>query len=128
MSLEKIKSYRDLIAWQKSMKLVTDIFLVTEEFPNSQLYTLTNQLQRAAISIPSNIAEGFSRKTSRNFLHFLSISMGSLYEVQTQIEIAQNIGYMNDEQKDEIMEQTIEIEKILHGLMRSIRNNKGAKP
>ena len=84
-----MKTFRDLIVWQKSIDLVTNIYKVTTIFPNEELYGLTSQIRRAAVSIPSNIAEGYGRKATNEFVRFLQISMGSLFELKTQIEISQ---------------------------------------
>ena len=89
-------SYRDLIAWQKAMDLVTAIYRATAGFPRDEIYGLTSQLRRAAVSIPSNIAEGQGRQSTREFIHFLSIAYGSLNEAQTQILIAERLKYLND--------------------------------
>ena len=78
------RSYRELIAWQKSMKFVTEVYLATQQFPNSELYGLTSQLRRAAVSVPSNIAEGQARCSQKEFHHFLSQAHGSLAEIETQ--------------------------------------------
>ena len=83
-----IKSYRDLIAWQKAINLVTEVYNLTKKFPQSEVYGLTNQLRRAWVSIPSNIAEGSSRKSTLEFMRFLKIAQGSLAELETQIIIA----------------------------------------
>jgi four helix bundle protein len=80
----KILSYRDLEVWKNGVKLAKDIYLLTETFPNHELYALTSQLRRAAVSVPSNIAEGFVRNSTKNFVRFLYISLGSLAEIDTQ--------------------------------------------
>jgi four helix bundle protein len=86
------ESYRDLIAWQKAMDLVTAIYRVTGSFPREELYGLTSQLRRAAVSVPSNIAEGQARFSRKEFHHFLSQARGSLVEIETQLMIAENLG------------------------------------
>lgn len=83
-----MKTYRELIVWQKSVEFVTMIYDVTSKFPKEEIYGLTNLLRRAAISIPSNIAEGFGRNSKKDFKRFLQISIGSVFEVQTQLEIS----------------------------------------
>ena len=87
------KSYRELVAWQKAMLLVTEIYRATKTFPIEERYGLTNQLRRAAVSVPSNIAEGQARFSSRDFHRFLGIARGSL-EIETQVEIAKSLGYL----------------------------------
>jgi len=86
------ESYRDLIAWRKAMELVTDVYRVTQLFPRNELYGLTNQLRRASVSLPSNIAEGQARFSRKEFHHFLSQARGSLVEIETQLTIAENLG------------------------------------
>jgi len=88
-----VKSYRDLEVWQLGLDLVETIYRYTAEFPRSETYGLTAQMRSAAVSIPSNIAEGQARSSSKEFLHFLSIALGSLAELETQIELATRLGY-----------------------------------
>ena len=90
-----MKSYRDLIVWQESIKLVKSVYVISQEFPKEEIFSLTNQLRRAVVSIPSNIAEGQRRRTSKDFLQFVQIAFGSAAEVDTQIEIAYQLGYIN---------------------------------
>ena len=89
-----MKTYRDLIVWQKSMVLVTEVYKISKEFPNDETYGLTSQIRRCAVSIPSNIAEGYGRNSTNDYIHFLRIATGSLYELQTQMEIALNLHYI----------------------------------
>ncbi len=91
MTKETVRSYRDLIAWQKALELVTEIYRISKKFPNEELFGLMSQLRRAAISIPSNIAEGQGRLGRKEFQHFLGNARGSLWEVETQIIIARNL-------------------------------------
>jgi len=90
--MNRVKTFRDLLVWQKGMTLVTKVYLAAKELPREEMYGLTSQMRRCAISIPSNIAEGHSRTTRKEFLRFLEISLGSLFELQTQIEIARNLA------------------------------------
>ena len=113
-------SYRDLIAWQKAMDLVTAIYRATAGFPRDEIYGLTSQLRRAAVSIPSNIAEGQGRQSTREFIHFLSIAYGSLNEAQTQILIAERLKYLNDSDCQSLIEQSYEVARIINGLSRSL--------
>jgi four helix bundle protein len=106
---EKILSYRDLEVWKNGIKLAKDIYRLTETFPNHELYALTSQLRRAAISVPSNIAEGFVRNSTKDFVRFLYISLGSLAEIETQIEIAKELNY-TENNKTEALENFIEIQ------------------
>lgn len=112
-----VRSYKDLIVWQKSMDLVEMIYQVTKAFPKEELYGLTNQLRRAAISIPSNIAEGHARSSTAEFIRFLSIARGSLAEVETRLLIAQRLGYLSDDQLAPVLSLQIEINKMTNGLM-----------
>jgi four helix bundle protein len=114
-------SYRDLIAWREAMDLVTDVYRVTREFPAEERYCLTNQLRRAAISVPSNIAEGQARFSKKEFHHFLSHSRGSLVEIETQLQIAQNLNYLTNEQTRPLLDQAAELGRILNGLIKSIK-------
>ena len=99
------ESYRDLIAWRKAMQLVTDIYDATRSFPRDELYGLTNQLRRAAVSVPSNIAEGQARFSSKEFHHFLSLARGSLVEIETHLMIAENLGYLPSNQTRPLLEE-----------------------
>lgn len=91
------RSYKDLVAWQKSMDLVTAIYKAAAGFPKDELFGLTSQLRRAAVSIPSNVAEGQGRLSEKEFRHFLGQARGSLMEVETQLQIAANLGYLTEE-------------------------------
>jgi four helix bundle protein len=115
-----LKHYRELIVWQKAVTFVELIYRATENFPSKEIYALTSQIRRAAISIPSNIAEGQGRSTTRDFLHFLSIAQGSLMEVETQITIAQRLGYIETPQETALLESTAEIGRLLNGLSNSL--------
>ena len=90
---QKIRTFRDLLIWQKSIKLVTQIYEVTKIFPKEEAFGLTSQMRRCAVSIPSNIAEGHGRNSTRDYLRFLQIATGSLYELQTQLVIANNLSF-----------------------------------
>lgn len=116
-----IKSYRDLVAWQKAIDLVEAIYVATATFPREELYGLTSQLRRAAVSVPSNIAEGQSRHTTRDFLHFLSISKGSLSELETQITIAERLKYFSANDATNLIELSSEVGRLVSGLARSLR-------
>jgi four helix bundle protein len=115
------ESYRDLIAWQRAMRLVTGIYEATRAFPRDEQYGLTNQLRRAAVSVPSNIAEGQVRFSRKEFHHFLSLARGSLVEIETQLLIAQNLGYLSTKQAQLLLTPTAELGRILNGLIASVR-------
>ena len=91
--MEKIKSYKDLQVWRESMEFAVDVYRLTENFPHSDLYGLTRQIRRSSVSVPSNIAEGSGRKYTKEYVHFLHISKGSLLELETQLEISNRLGY-----------------------------------
>jgi four helix bundle protein len=117
----KIRSYQDLIVWQKAVRLVTDIYSVSKKFPSDERFGIVSQLNRAAVSIPSNIAEGWGRETSKNYLQFLRTSRGSIMEVQTLLIISKNLNFISQMEFDSLSGKTEEVGKILHGLIKSIR-------
>lgn len=119
-----ILSYRDLIAWQKSFDLVLNIYRCTQDFPEPETYGLVAQLRRAAVSIPSHIAEGHARLSTGEFRQFLGQAMGSLMEIETQILIAQSLGYLDAEGSTNLLHLTSEVGKILNGLLRSLTNQR----
>lgn len=119
------KSFRELTVWQKSMDLVTQIYLITKSFPDSEKYGLTGQIRRCAVSIPSNIAEGQGRNSPREFSQFLGIAKGPLCELETQIQIASNLDFLDDEQP--IVDQVREIGKMLTALKRAINQTDTTK-
>jgi four helix bundle protein len=116
----KVKTYQELIAWQKSMDLIEAIYKVSRDFPREELYALTSQIRRAAVSIASNIAEGQGRRTTSDFLRHLSIAYGSLLETETQLLIAQRLKYLTTSKVNEAMKQTAEVGRLLNGLMTSL--------
>jgi four helix bundle protein len=118
-------SYRDLVAWQKAMLLVTKVYRLSESFPKNEMYGLTSQMRRAAISVPSNIAEGQGRSFDREFSRFLSIALGSLMELETQLQIAVNLGYVSQTQTNQLLQDSAEIGRIVNGLIGSIRRTLG---
>jgi four helix bundle protein len=115
-----IQSYRDLIVWQKSMRLVTEIYKATRSFPPEEVYALSNQLRRCAVSIPSNIAEGYGRHSTLDYKRFLRIAVGSIFELQTQIEIASNLKYLSSELFGNLSNTAKEIELMLLSLINKI--------
>ena len=123
--MTNIKSYCDLIVWQRSMKLVTEVYIATRTFPSEEIYALTNQLRRCAISIPSNIAEGYGRNSTLDYKRFLQIAVGSLFELQTQIEIASNLKYLSSELFGNLNNAAKEIELMLLSLINKLINSKG---
>lgn len=115
--IKKFRDYRDLLVWQKSLALVKSIYQLTKKFPNSEIYVLSSQVQRAAISIPSNIAEGQCRQHHGEFKQFLYIALGSSGEVDTQIIIAKQLGYISQDELSEIHTQIEEIRRLIRGLI-----------
>lgn len=115
-----MKTYTELFVWQKSMELVTNIYKDTKSFPKEEIYGLTSQIRRCSVSIPSNIAEGFGRKSQPDFIRFLKISMGSLFELQTQLRISKNIEYLNESRFNTLFEETREVERMLSSFIQSI--------
>ena len=116
-----MKTYREIICWQKAIALVKSIYKLTNKFPQSEQFGLTSQLRRASISIPSNIAEGFGRGSNKDFRRFLDISRGSLFELQTQLYIAKELDYINKDLFDKTFEQSREVERILIGFIKSLK-------
>ena len=118
-----MKTFRDLLVWQKSMNFVTVVYQISRTFPNEELFGLTSQIRRCSISIPSNISEGFGRDSVKDYLRFLNIAISSLFELQTQLEIAFNLQYIPKEKFDELYELSREIERMLSSFIRSIKSN-----
>ncbi|HEY0459336.1 MAG TPA: four helix bundle protein [Pyrinomonadaceae bacterium] len=116
-----VQSYRQLIAWQKAMALVKQIYSLIKDFPKEEIYGLTSQIRRAAVSITSNIAEGQGRDSTKEFLHYLSIAYGSLMEVETQILIAESLNYLKSAETKLILEKTAETGRQINGLSRSLK-------
>ena len=115
-----MKSYRDLIVWQKSMHLVTITYKLISKLPVDEKFGLISQIKRSAISIPSNIAEGYGRNYRKDYSRFLQIARGSLFENQTQLEIAVNLDFIKEEDLEEIKELSIEVEKMLNSLIKKL--------
>jgi four helix bundle protein len=118
-----VRSYRDLIAWQKSIDLVAEIYRCTQSFPKAETYGLISQLRRAAVSVPSNIAEGHARLTTGEFRQFLGHALGSLTEIETQVLIAERLGYLDATESKRLFVRTNEIGKIVRGLIQSLSRN-----
>ena len=118
----EIKSYRDLIVWQKSISLVKGVYVIIKSLPREETYGLASQLKRSAISIPSNIAEGHGRGTKKDYVHFLRISFGSLYELQTQLIILKELNFVSDNNLKPIFAISEEIERMLAVLIRKLEN------
>ncbi len=117
------KPHKGLIAWQKCMDLVVLIYKITEDFPKSETYGLVSQMRRAAVSAPSNIAEGAANRSKTQFINFLSITIGSLNELNTQLEIAFRVGYLIKDNHDKAQKYLDECLAVTYGLKRSIGQN-----
>ena len=115
-----IRSYRDLEVWQKTMDLVVECYRVSETFPKAELYGLSSQLKRAAVSIPANIAEGHGRTHTKEYLNHLSIVYGSLMELETHLQIAARLNCLNNSSLQPLLDKTAEIGRIVNGLIQSL--------
>ncbi len=115
-----VQSYRQLIAWQKAMELVEAIYTATDAFPRDELFGLTSQIRRAAVAVPSNIAEGQGRESTKDFIRFLSIAYGSLMEVETQILIADMRKYVSEADSHNLLNRSAEVGRLINGLSRSL--------
>jgi four helix bundle protein len=117
---ETVQSYRDLIAWQRAMEIAKKVYVVTAKFPKTEMYALANQMQRAAVSIPSNIAEGQARQHPGEFRHFLHIALGSAAELDTQLRLAIEFGYVSEPEAQPIFDLIVEVRKITYGILRKL--------
>jgi four helix bundle protein len=118
-----IKSHRDLIVWQKAMDLVVAVYHASKGFPKEETYGLTGQMRRAAVSIPANIAEGQGRRLTKEFQQFLAHARGSLLELDTHLELALRLHYINTEQYVVVHNKVDEVGRLLNGLLRSLNSN-----
>jgi len=117
---EKIKSFKDLRIWQKGIEIVSDIYILTKNFPKEELFSLTSQLRRSAISISSNIAEGFKRFHNKEYKQFLFITLGSCAEVETQIIIAKELKYINENEETKLVEKLDHICRMTSSLIKKL--------
>jgi len=115
------KSYTQLEVWKKSRELVKDVYMLTNAFPKEELYSLTNQIRRAIVSIPSNIAEGIGRNSYKETIQYLYIAKGSIYEVETQLYLAYDLHYINLGQLEEMLLKVEECRKLLYGFIQYYR-------
>lgn len=118
-----MSTFKNLIIWQKSMELVTNIYLETKTFLKEELYGLTSQIRRASISVPSNIAEGYGRLGKNDYLRFLNIAISSLFELQTQLEIGKNLSFIQENNFNVLFENTREIERMLVSYIKKIKDS-----
>ena len=117
----QVKNYKELVAWQKTMILAQMAYGVQKQLPKEEMHGLGDQIRRAAVSVPSNIAEGLGRETDKDFRHFLSIVRGSLYETKTQLELAESLGFSR--MPSELVELFSEVAKLINGLSRYLTTN-----
>jgi len=118
---KNMKTFRDLLIWQKAMTLVTNCYSISSNFPKEEQFSLTSQIRRCSISIPSNISEGYGRGTNKDYHRFLTISLGSLFEFQTQIEIAYNLKYISEEKFNTLYEDSRELERMLSSFINKVK-------
>ena len=121
--MDKIRDFKDLIVWQKAMELVAEVYRLVKILPNEELYSLSNQIRRSAISIPSNIAEGQGRNSVKEFIHFLAIAKGSKAELETQLLLCVKIKYLNNTEIENAINLIQEVGKMLNGLQNSLKTN-----
>jgi len=121
-SSEVLKNYKELKVWEKSYQLCLDIYKITKEFPQSERYGITAQMRRAALSIPSNIAEGYGRKTTQDYIRFLYMDYGSTCELETQLLLSGDLGYFNRENLKGYQSKIGEIERMLKALIKSLES------
>jgi four helix bundle protein len=115
--MSKISSFRELIVWQKAMVLAREVHVATLKFPKDEIFGLTQQVRRATVSIPSNIAEGNGRATRPDYVHFLHVARGSLFEAETQLELSRDFGYLPDPSFQTLLSLCIEIERMLNSII-----------
>jgi four helix bundle protein len=127
MQENKIVKFTDLNAWKEAHKLVLGVYKLTKTFPNDEQFALTSQMRRAVVSISSNIAEGFSRQTKADKLHFYTMAHGSLTEIQNQLLVSRDIGYAKAAEIQSLADQTVVTHKLLNGLMKALRAGKGVR-
>ncbi|REC78056.1 four helix bundle protein [Chryseobacterium elymi] len=116
-------NYKELLVWQKSVHFVTEIYTYTKNFLKEEIYALTNQIRRSAVSIPSNIAEGHSRRSTLGYIQFLKIARGSCAELETQLIISRNLNYLSLENFQKLSEATSEIAKMLNAIITKLQSN-----
>ncbi len=124
----EVRSFKDLVAWQKSMALVTEVYRVSQEFPKEEIFGLISQTRRSAVSVPSNIAEGHARTSKKEFQYFLSNARGSLAELETQLTIAHQLAYINETTITQLLNQLWEVARILNGLLSSLKRSPTPNP
>ncbi len=123
-----VDSYRDLKVWQLSMKLVEDVYVLTANYPKHEVFGLAGQIQRAAVSVPSNIAEGHARDSTKDYLRFIAVALGSLAELETQLILSLRLSYITETHLTEILEITAEAGRMLRGLQKRLKASLATSP
>jgi four helix bundle protein len=123
----EIRSFRDLVAWQKAMQLCQEVYATSKGHPADERFGLTAQMRRAAVSVPSNIAEGYGRQRKQDYLRFLNIALGSLCELETQMILSTRLGFTNSDKAGPAMDLLREVDRILCGLIRAVHNSPARK-
>jgi len=121
--MNKINSYNELIVWQKSVELVTEVYKITASLSETGSYGLSTQMNKASVSIPCNIAEGWGRENSKSYSTFLRLSRGSVFELETLLQIGKNLKVINDEQFVNAIAKTIEMQRMLNSLIKKVKHN-----
>jgi len=116
-----MRNFREYDIWIDSMKLVKEVYLLVKLFPSTEKFSLTSQITRSAVSVPSNIAEGASRRSEKDFARFLEISLGSIFELETQLIIAKNCGYIDENQMNDSVNKCMSLQKRMYSLIKKIR-------
>ena len=123
--MSEVKSYKDLLIWQKGIEIVSMTYSLVSSFPKDELYALSSQIKRSSVSIPSNIAEGYGRQTTQNYIQFVRIARGSLFELETQLLLANKLGFVNDEKLFmELSTQVIEEGKMINSFLNKLESSK----
>jgi four helix bundle protein len=120
---KEVRSYKDLVAWQKSMELVTAVYRASQEFPKEEIFGLVSQIRRSAVSVPSNIAEGHARTSRKEFQYFLSNARGALAELETQLTIAHQLAYIDETGINQLLDRSGEVGRILNGLLTALKRS-----
>ncbi|MDP2994470.1 MAG: four helix bundle protein [Anaerolineales bacterium] len=121
-----IRGFKDLVVWQRSVALAVKIYQITKNFPREEIYGLTSQIRRAAVSIPSNIAEGHGKGSRPSFASHIDIALGSAAELETQLEISIKIGYLSQSESDSLLIELTEIVRMLYGLLNKVQPDRHA--
>jgi four helix bundle protein len=121
---KEIKSYKDLDVWKNAIDFAKNIYFITQDFPNNEKYGLISQMRRAAVSIPSNIAEGHARSSTSEFMHFISICQGSIAELGTQLILSNELSIINDDIKEQLLSDLDKIGKMLRGLYKALKDKR----